>query len=735
MEPIRVAFLWHQHQPYYKDPALKRYILPWARLHGLKDYYDVAAILEEFPAIHQNINLVPSLLLQLEDYIQNDAKDEILVRSEMPAEALTDEDKLYLLKYFFMVNPFHLIQPYPGYWSLFQKRGSDISEEGLKRKIHSFSVQEYRDLQLWYNLVWTGESHKNQPPFRDLIKKDHGFSEQDKALLFEAQKNILSKIIPEHRKLAELGQVELSTTPFYHPIVPLLCDTSIAQVAMPKATLPEPPFRYPQDADAHLTRGREFFKNRLGFYPAGLWPSEGSVSDEACEHFVKNGVQWVATDEEILMQTLRLHGMAFTNRSLQLYRAYTLQTAEGPLHFFFRDHGLSDLIGFVYQKWEAEEAAADLVNRLLSIRSEILNSGGEAALRHAIVPIILDGENCWEFYPQNGRPFLQALYRKISAQPEIASVTFSEFLAQNPDTVPLEKIFPGSWINHNFAIWIGHPETNQAWSFLRDARTALEKAKQGEPNEEKLEEAFREVMAAEGSDWFWWFGDDHFTENAAEFDALFRGHLIRMYQILGLEPPAGLYEPIHHEELDFLHIEPPKGFIHPEIDGTYSNYFEWLGAGVFTAVPLGSSMQMVATFVARILFGFDLRHLYLRIELKKKMSRETLEKIKIVFDFVKPRRAQFTFTGRELENGRFSVPLFLKKDGRWEKTHHVVQGAFKDFVEAKVLFEAFGVKPGDELAFQVRILEKDNSLETWPSRGLISVVVPDDNFESEDWLV
>ncbi len=734
MEPIRIAFLWHQHQPYYKDPASNRYILPWARLHGLKDYYDVAAILEEFPSIHQNINLVPSLLLQLEDYILNGAKDEILFKTEIPAEALTDDDKFYLLKYFFMVNPFNLIQPYPGFWRLFQKRGSDISEKGLREKINSFSIQEYRDLQVWYNLSWTGESHKNQSPFSDFIKKDHNFSEEDKTLLLQEQRKILAKIIPEHQKLAKAGQLELSTTPFYHPIVPLLCDTDIARVAMPKAALPEPAFQFPQDAEEHIVRGREFFKKRLGFYPAGMWPSEGSVSDEAAELFAKQGVRWVATDEEILFQSLRLNGLPYNNRT-QLYRGYVLQTAGGPLHFFFRDHGLSDLIGFVYQKWEAQEAADDLVERIRKIRSEIVNEGGEKALKNAIVPIILDGENCWEYYPQNGRPFLEALYGKISKSEDVRSVTFSEFLDENPEIVELEKIYPGSWINHNFAIWIGHPETNKAWDFLRQARQIFEGQKEKGLDQEKAEKVFREIMIAEGSDWFWWFGDDHFTENAAEFDALFRGHLIRVYELLGLEAPAELYEPIHHEELETLHIEPPQGFIHPEIDGTYSNYFEWLGAGVFTAVPMGSSMQMVATHVARILFGFDLKHLYFRIELKKKIDVETLKSLKIVFDFLKPGSFRFAFTGRELENGRFTVPLLIKKNSEWQETHHVVQGAFKDFVEAKVLFEAFGVKPGDEIAFRVQILQNDNVLETWPSRGLIPVTVPDADFESEDWLV
>ncbi len=735
MEPIRIAFLWHQHQPYYKDPTSRRYILPWVRLHGLKDYYDLPAVLENYPTIHQNINLVPSLLLQLEDYLENDAKDEILLKTEIPAEALTTDDKFYLLKYFFMVNAEHLIRPYPGYWRLFQKRGADLSEKALRKNISLFSAQDFLDLQVWYNLAWTGETHKNRSPFAELVAKDHDFSEADKMLLLQEQRKILAKIIPEHKKLVQKGQVELSTTPFFHPIIPLLCDTQVAQVALPQAPLPEPPFRFPEDAHEHLQRAREFFKNRFGFYPRGMWPSEGSVSDEAALLFARNGLQWIATDEEILFQSLRLNRRNYSNRALQLYRAYSLETAAGSLYVFFRDHTLSDLIGFVYQKWDADEAARDFVERIRKIRLEILQAGGEKALKNAIVPVILDGENCWEFYPQNGRPFLKALYNRLSESGEIRSVTFSEFLQSQPEAIPLEKIYPGSWINHNFAIWVGNPEDNRAWDILRDARQDFEEKKASGLDKTRGEKAFREIMAAEGSDWFWWFGDDHFTENAAEFDLLFRRYLLQVYEWLQLEAPAALYEPIHREKLKTLHIEEPQGFIHPEIDGAYSNYFEWLGAGVFTAVPLGSSMQMVATHVARILFGFDLEHLFIRIEPKKKMDWQSVADMKIVVDFLKPAYFRFTFSAADLRKGRFSVPLFKKTNSKWEKTHHVVIGAFKDFIEAKVLFEAFGVKPGDELGFRVRVLQKGQILETWPEGGLIPVKVPDADWEQEDWMV
>ncbi|NOY77888.1 MAG: glycoside hydrolase [Calditrichaeota bacterium] len=735
MVPIKIAFLWHQHQPYYKQPDTDVYTLPWVRLHALKDYFDMVEILDSFPKIHQNFNLVPSLLLQLEDYVQNEAKDEILLRTEIPAEALSPDDKYFLLNYFFMVNAEHLILPFPGYKRLWKKRGTDLSESGLRQAVQSFTTQDFLDLQIWYNLSWTGESHKKRSPFKELIEKDHDFTEEDKHVLLSSQKAILKEIIPKHRELSEKGQIELSTTPFYHPIVPLLCDTESAKMAMPGATLPSPAFKHPEDAGEHIRRGLDFFQKRFGSKPAGMWPSEGSVSDEAASLFAENGIRWIATDEEILFKSLPLNKLPLRDRTSTLYQSYQLETKNGPIHIFFRDHTLSDLIGFVYQKWPAEEAATDFVSRILDIRSQISAQFGEKRLESSIISIILDGENCWEFYPENGRPFLEALYSRLSETGEIQSVTLSEFLDQSSPSQQLTKIFAGSWINHNFSVWIGHPEENKAWEFLNRARSALEEAKAKGISAETGELAFRQIMIAEGSDWFWWFGDDHHTENAAEFDSLFRGHLIKLYELLQRDVPPELYEPIHQEKVKKLAIKDPQGFIHPVIDGTYSNYFEWLGAGVFEAVPAGSSMHMVSALIARIFFGFDLENLFIRVEPRTKLLPDKIPNYSIIFDFLKPRRLRVTFPGKELLKGKFTATIQKRVDSAWEETDFTARGAYRDFIEIQMPFKALGVHTGDEIGFQVRILENNEPLEEWPENELILVTVPGKDFESEDWLV
>ena len=735
MVPIKIAFLWHQHQPYYKHPDTDIYTLPWVRLHALKDYFDMVAVLESFPKIHQNFNLVPSLLLQLEDYAQNDAKDEILLRTEIPAEALSQEDKYFLLKYFFMVNAEHLILPFPGYKRLWLRRGTDVSESGLKQSLQFFTKQDFLDLQIWYNLSWTGESHKNRSPFKELIEKDHDFTEKDKQTLLSGQKAILEEIIPKHSELSEKGQIELSTTPFYHPIVPLLCDTDSSKMAMPNATLPSPAFKYPEDAKEHIRRGLDFFQKRFGSKPAGMWPSEGSISDDAASLFAENGIRWIATDEEILFKSLSLNKLPIKDRIGTLYQSYQLETKNGPIHVFFRDHTLSDLIGFVYQKWQADEAADDFVSRILGIRSQIIGRFGEERLKSSVISIILDGENCWEFYPENGRPFLEALYSRLSETKEIQSVTFSEFLDQSSPSQRLNQIFAGSWINHNFSVWIGHPEENKAWNFLNHARSALEKSRTKGIPAETNELAFRQIMITEGSDWFWWFGDDHHTENAAEFDSLFRGHLIKLYELLQLDVPPELYEPIHHEKAEKLTIKNPQGFIHPVIDGTYSNYFEWLGAGVFEAVPAGSSMHMVSTLVARILFGFDLENLFIRVEPRTKLPPEKIPNYAIIFDFLRPQRLRVEFPGKDLSKGLFTVTIQKRMDSKWMATEFTAKGAYRDFIEAQIPFKALGANTGDEIGFQVRVLENNEPLEEWPENELIPVKVPGQDFESEDWLV
>ena len=736
METLKVGFLWHHHQPSYKDPEQDYFILPWTRFHGIKDYYDLVAILDDFPKIHQNFNLVPSLLTQLDEYLSGKTKDYVQILSEKSPAKLSRQEKIDLLKYFFQLHWDRLVEPYPRFRELLEKRGRGFDEKSPDRALKRFSDQDFLDLQVWYNLSWTGESHKSQPPFARLFKKGEGFTDKEKKELLTAQQGILKKIIPKYMDAAKRGQIELSTTPFYHPILPLLCDTDIARISQPDITLPPHRFRRPEDAEAQIQKALDFFEDRFGLRPKGMWPSEGSVSEEVAAIFARKGVEWIATDEEILFASWNQMGVHHKMTREDLYRPFRFRTPDGEIRIFFRDHTLSDLIGFVYQSWDAEKAADDFLARLRQIRTRILQRYGEAVLQRSIVAVILDGENCWEFYDQNGQPFLRALYEKLSGTPELESVTFSEFLQQGRKADEITRLFPGSWINHNFSIWIGHPEDNKAWELLYSAREMYSESKEsGEVQEEDLRQALEEIFIAEGSDWCWWYGDEHPTENALEFDRLFRAHLIRAYQLLGKEPPVEVLQPIRTAGRKKVAAAMPIGFISPVIDGLESNYFEWLGSGLFDARRQGAAMHQTMQMVEKIHFGFDLQHFYLKIVLSNS-GYENAGELAIELDFYEPAALHIRLPLQELRKQELSEEILVKgADGRWQPHHDGVRVAFKKFIEICIPFSMIGGKTGDKVQFQVKVYREEGLLEIWPRDATLEFQIPGPDFEQIEWKV
>lgn len=730
MEPLRLAFFWHQHQPDYRDPNKGIFVLPWVRFHGIKDYFDMVAVLDDFPEIHQNINLVPSLLSQLDDYVKGRFEDRVEILTRIPAERLERTDKVDILKYFFQANWQRQVGIYPGYVRLLEKRGLQFETSEPDIALRRFSNQDFLDLQVWYNLSWTGESHKRVEPFKSLLAKDHDFTESDKLRMLEAQKEILTKIVEKHNELQQAGRIELSSSPFYHPILPLLCDSNIAKECQPGVVLPNSRFRRPEDARLQITRAIDFHKNLFDVHPKGMWPSEGSVSSEVAEIMAENNIQWIATDEEVLFASLNQSKDYIYSRE-DLYQAWPVQTKSGAVNIFFRDHELSDLVGFVYQSWDPEKAAKDFIARLKRIRHSIVHRRGEKHLKHAIVSVILDGENCWEFYADNGRPFLEALYSGISSDSELKSVTYSEHLADSKPPGKLKSLFPGSWINRNFAIWIGHPEDNKAWDYLNQARKALEKAgKSGQYDQELLEAAMEEILVAEGSDWCWWYGDDHATANADEFDELFRSHLMRVYELLELDIPVEFFNPISQKGDHNLIISNPRGFISPKIDGTETNYFEWLGAGVFETQHQGESMHRMAQLTESIVFGFDLKNFYLKIRIANIDSFFNSDSHAIEVDVVEPKRKKILIK-TDLSHGLSNISV--NGNGKKSNSAGGIQAAAGNCFEIKIPFSLVDGKPDDPIAFQISILENDEIIEKWPRNDLIRFRVPGPNFEKIDW--
>jgi alpha-amylase/alpha-mannosidase (GH57 family) len=715
-----VAILWHMHQPYYEDLATGEHVLPWVRMHGLKDYYGMVALMREFPDVQLTFNLVPSLLVQLEAFANERARDWHLDLGLKPAAALTDNDRAIILAEFFHAPRGRMIDLYPRYAELLHERDHN----------GGYTEADFLDLQVWHKLAWVDPFYLDgDPRVGRLIRKQRNFTEEDKLELREVELEILRRVIPEYRAAAERGQVELSTSPFYHPILPLLCDTDVYLRTHPAAAVPRPPYRRAEDAAAQLARARHCHARLFGREPAGLWPSEGSVSDAVVELAAAAGFQWMATDEGILGRSLGREFRRDPQGRLEdpepLYRAYSVQAGASQIGCLFRDHSLSDVIGFVYAGWDPEDAASDFVARLVdSGRRFAAASGGE----EATISIILDGENAWEHFEGGGRPFLRALYGKLSGHPELRTVKMSEASARSPRALP--GIFPGSWIDGNFFIWIGHPDDLRAWRQLRDARQMFDRVAPGARAEDR-ESAYQELLIAEGSDWFWWYGDDHSSDHDLEFDDLFRRHLRNVYQMLGQALPEELFVTNISTSHVPLSLVSPVGLLKPRLDGQISSYFEWLAAGVVeTDLPAGTMTGGARRepVLRHLLFGFDLEQLYLRFDLGASARLRLEEGVRCCVNFTTPTDRRLV-----LEHGRATLHQ-RTSSGSWQRLEAATPcAAAEEILEASVSFADLGLSPGSLFAFSVSIQVDTVEVERHPAHRPVESFVPGPAFEKSNW--
>jgi alpha-amylase/alpha-mannosidase (GH57 family) len=695
MPQIYLCFLWHMHQPFYKDLVTGQYNLPWTRLHALKDYYGMVHILEEFPKVHQTFNLVPSMMVQVAEYAAGKARDPFLECAAAPAEALTDVQRDLILDHFFHAHPERMINRFPRYAELYEARRAQQDPAYTKL---AFAAQDFRDLQVLSQLAWFDEEFlENDPGVLALIRKGRNFDLADQALMLEKQKQILGLVIPAYHKAAQSGQIEISTTPYYHPILPLLCDSDIASVSQPGVPLPRR-FRYPGDATRQLQLAREFTTTEFASAPVGLWPSEGSVSDEVFRLAAEAGFEWAATDSGVLDRTLG-NGSGVD----ALYRPYRWTREGREIRVLFRDHFLSDLIGFVYSRMDAREAAQDFLSRIRENCLGILANG-----RDALVPIILDGENAWEYYERNGRPFLRELYRRISGAPDITALTVREALSRiQPE--PLDHIFPGSWINANFDVWIGAEEDNQAWEYLIEARETFDRATG--VTEENRRLAFEELLIAEGSDWCWWYGPEHDSPNRLDFDRLYRSHLANVYRALGKEPPEKLLRPILRISVQEFRQE-PGGFIHPIIDGQVTSYFEWLGAGLYRADPRSGAMHGRQFLVREIHYGTDGVSVFLRLDFDT--HPEAMAggvEVRLLFS---------------PQDGAEPVSVVIHvAEGATRATPPEIQSALRDLLEIAVPLSSVKAAPGVPVRFQISLWQGGLPLGSLPHDGWLELSTSD----------
>jgi alpha-amylase/alpha-mannosidase (GH57 family) len=688
------------HQPFYKDLASGEYKLPWTRMHALKDYCGMVEILKEFPSVRQTFNLVPSMMAQVEEYARGEARDPYLELALKPADALTAGEQLFLLQQFFPVAP-RMLQTFPRLAGLYEARQAQGSLEAARRR---FLPQDFRDLQVLSQLVWFDEEFRAaDPEIRELFAKGRDYTLDDQKLAGRKQREIVGKVMPAYSCMAQEGQIEISTTPYYHPILPLVCDSNIAAVSHPNVPLP-PRFRYPEDARTQLQMAREYCMRQFGVPPAGLWPSEGSVSDEVFDMAIDTGFRWTATDSGVLGRTL---GRAIGVEAI--YRPYRWEHNRRQLNVIFRDHFLSDLIGFVYSGMDAGQAANDFLNRIRDNCRGLLAGG-----RDALVPIILDGENAWEYYDRNGRPFLRDLYRRIAEDSQMSAVTVSQAL-EKIEPEPLTHIFPGSWINANFDVWIGAEEDNQAWTQLLRARQAFEAAS-GVPDDRKRL-AYEELLIAEGSDWCWWYGPEHDSANRAEFDQLYRSHLANIYRFLNLSPPEELSRPILRIAEKAVHV-PPSGPIKPSIDGEVTSYFEWLGAGLYRADDRSGSMHGKKFLVREVYYGADGSNLYLRVDFHQG-SEQAISEMEARLSIAAGNGAGSSLTVK-LDHGHARVTE-IKLAAATEATAAATEFAFGQILEARLSLAALGVRDGAPVRFQFSLWQGGLPMDAVPQQGWIEM--------------
>ena len=728
--PVTLAILWHQHQPYYPDDVSGETLMPWVRLHATKDYYGMAMHLLEVPEFHCTINLVPSLIVQLQRYTDHSGSDRHLDVSRLPVDGLAEEDLIYLMDNFFMANVSSMVRPYERYHELYLKRGFNIDSaaEAAKR----FSKDDLRDLQIWSNLTWIHElAFEQYPELKEFREKGSGWTEEEKAWLLEKQMSIVGEVIPLHKKLALSGQVELTTTPFYHPILPLLWNKQSAHEEMPGCDLPRHMEPYPEDAHRHIQAAVKFHEETFGMAPRGMWPSEGSVSQEILPAIKEAGIEWIATDEEVLASSTEgwvardSHG--HLKNPQMLYRPWLAGGNEDPLQMVFRDHALSDLIGFHYQRSTPQQAADDLIGRLMQIGKAVEHQNGD---RPALVPVILDGENCWEYYPDGGVGFLRALYQNAVQHPMVKPKRICDTLDEHPATDHIRHLSAGSWISHNFAIWIGHHEDNAAWDLLHETRSfLLDAEKSSDFTNDELQQAWRELDIAQGSDWFWWYGDDHSSAQDDLFDQLFRKHLRNVYTLLNQHAPGSLSQAIAQGGNQKIHTDPTR-FLHVIVNGR-KTYFEWINAGRYECSNQRGTMTLTTEGIFKeIYFGFDVERFYLRIDTHHRAQDDLQAEDEIHLRFHAPFNSEI-----QLSKLNSSAPVchFLRNNKKVKGT--TTEVAVEETFEFSVLLKDLSVSASDRLQFHLDLIQKGQSIERSPHEGLFELIVPSADFENIMWQV
>lgn len=716
---LSIAFVWHLHQPNYKDPETEMYLMPWVRLHAIKDYLDMLLILDEFPKIKQTFNIVPLLMDQLNDYGSNNAHDVHSTLTISPVEKLSVQDKNFILNSFFDANYTSMIAIHPRYKQLYDKRHS----AGVN--IEEFSLQEYSDIMMWFNLAWFDPYwSENHPEIKAFYEKEKNYTLEDRIRILDIQRAIIRQIIPTYKNKFEAGKIDITTSSYYHNILPLIIDNECGKVSNDNKNLPRNIFKHPEDAFAQIDKSIQKFEDVFGQKPKGFWPSEQCVSNDTLKLIKKTGFKWTISDEGVLSKTLGigferdLHGVLINPYSL--CNAYSFGKEKNALKLVFRSSFLANLINFQYGSYDPKIAAADLYSKLKRAQEKLQTSPDN----NHIAVIALDGENCWESYQKDGVPFLRHLYRLISEDETLDATTVSDYIENIEKFHVINDIYPGSWINRDFQMWIGDPVKNLAWDYLSKVRKDLEKFSKQKGDKKFLEKAWDEFYVAQGSDWFFWFGEPNDSGQDELFDFLFRSHLRQIYKLLGKEIPVYLDKPL--EAVITRQSHTPKECFTPLINGLLT-LGAWGNAGYIQNVQ--GPVYNVDKLFNKIYFGNDSKNIYIRFDLnkynlEKMQGKNAISQIMLYFQgmnnnpttsYVRLRQTKDYLNNvmryaysHEIEiplmNGTVLPAVFSKsmENLLWEIIiNHDINFAYNQVVEMAIPFDDLNIKSGEKINMTV----------------------------------
>lgn len=750
---LSLAFIWHMHQPVYKSEQNGIYLMPWVRLRAVKDYLDMLLVMDKFPGLKLNFNLVPMLISSIYDYGYNEAHDIFSRLTITPVEELTNDEKEFILNHFFDVNYQNMVLPNTEYKKLYDKRfqNGDCT-------IHDFSPQEYADIMSWFNLVWFDPMWRENPEIQALFAKKNGeFSQADREKIISLQRDLIKKIIPAYQKYQEDGKIEISTSPYYHPIMPVLLDMKDVIDSNPNADYPELKSDMTQDAAYNVKMSLDRFEEIFGKRPAGMWPSEQCISEKTLQLFIDQGIKWTITDEGVLEQTLKKEFVrdfrGYLEDPYELCHSYRYVHEGKQIGLLFRDAVLPNLIGFEYPHHDPVKAANDLYDRIKTKQKKLQNSPDKMHL----LTIAMDGENCWENYREDGHEFLETLYKLILEDNDLETVRVSDYIEAvdkldwTGTPFELKHLKPGSWINRDFLLWIGEPTKNLAWTYMDDARCALKEYAQKYPNDENLEIAWQELLISQSSDWYWWYGEPNDSGQDDIFDHLFREHLKNIYRIIGKPIPSYLETPLA-EFIEARSRYPKAPFENFKLTGK-DPYEKWENGGCLD-IPAPPTMQE-KRFFNKICFGYDTENLYLRFDINKFILDKDngFKDFNQIYIYFKNKNDGHLHSApirvvnktesiipliREPYNNEVKLTLFKNfhfeaqlaqatRDNLWVlQIKNGIEHVFEDYLEIKIPFHDLRVERGEMVEFFIIQGPLGIVDDFYPQNSLLPVVRPSD---------